>query len=137
VLLGHAFFGEGVKRPERFKFMKRLGYPSPKLTALKSVSLKSPIRLSTQSTIKATIQLDRKACYDRYDPRVAWTALKLLQEWRNHPEMSKCFDSEDYELALLGYWVEKGYIRPQCQPADPATEIRNPCLSKNANLACF
>jgi hypothetical protein len=93
--------------------MKRLGYPSSQLTARKLVSLKSPFRLSTQSTIKTTIQLDRKACYGRYNPRVAWTALKLLQAWRNHPEMSKCFDSEDYEWALLGYWVEKGYIRPQ------------------------
>ncbi|MGO9372855.1 MAG: hypothetical protein ACLQBD_12230 [Syntrophobacteraceae bacterium] len=102
--------------------MKRLGYSSPKLTALKSVSLKSPARLSIQSTIKATIQPDRKACYGRYDPRVAWTALKLLQAWRNHPEMTKCFDSEDYEMALLGYWVEKGYVRPQNQPASPATD---------------
>ena len=96
--------------------MKRLGYPGPKLTALKSVSPKSPFRLSTQSTIKATIRLDRKACYGRYDPRAAWTALKLLQAWRNQPEIGKCFDSEDYEWALLGYWVEKGYIRPQSQP---------------------
>jgi hypothetical protein len=108
--------------------MKRLGYPGPKLTDLKSVSLKSPIGLSTRSTIKATIRLDRKACYSRYDPRAAWTALKFLQAWRNHPEMSKCFDSEDYEWALLGYWVEKSYIRPQNQPQKdsipPAAEKR-------------